>query len=401
MEKNQTNNVTSEKYWNSYTIADANGEQDQYLTKIKDSINHFKTIDNLYPCYNSLFGLFKKHKNKTILDYGCGPANDLLGFALFSECKKIIGVDISDRALKLARQRLKLHKITVNNINDENGVTLLKITEKNSRINIPDDYVDYVQSTGVIHHTPNPVEILKEIFRILKPGGKFKIMMYHRNSIYVRLILVLELLKKNMNIDVYYYFEKMGRADSGAPIAFLSDKDDFLLMGKKANFDCKFINAAFSIADLQGCLDIPHVLYNKKFPEKHKNFLRDITYYTVKEIEMENDMSLCDNKNNILLEIDRLYEVEITVNNLYLHLPLNYTFDGLTDKGYYDNNCNFNLIVTSGKFTIKKKLYSFKDKISITEINKNFENCQIKIRKIYPLYNGYHPGMNAIYEFIK
>ena len=51
-------------------------------------------------------------------------------------------------------------------------------------------------------------------------------------------------------MDVYDYFEKTGRADNGAPIAFLSDNEDFVLMGEQAGFKAKFIDCAFSIADL-------------------------------------------------------------------------------------------------------------------------------------------------------
>ena len=389
--------TTSEKYWNSYTIADVDKNNVNFTNEYNKSINHFKTIDRLYPLYCSLFDLYTDHKDEIIVDYGCGPANDVLGFALFSKCKKIIGIDVSNKALSIARNRLKLHNLNVtDDATDGKGITFLKVTEDNNKINIRDNYIDYIQSTGVLHHTTKPVEILKELYRILKPGGKLKIMMYHRNCIYVRLILVLELLKKNMDVDVYYYFEKMGRADSGAPIAFLSDKDDFLLMGKKANFDCKFINAAFSIADLRGCLDIPHALCNNKFPEKHKKFLRDITYYTVEEIEM-NDYK------NIKLEIDRLYEIEITI---ITHYSQDITFDGLTDKGYYENPTNYiffkshiNKVYES--ITIKKKLYSFKDVLNINGINNNFNNYNIKITQIYPSFNGYNPGMNAIYEFAK
>ena len=86
---------------------------------------------------------------------------------------------------------------------------------------------------------------------------------------------------------------------------------------------------------------------------------------------------------------------------MYYILPLRYTFDGLTDKGYYEEPSNYNIIISTGEFTIKKKLYSFKDVINITEYNNNFINSNIKITQIYPSYNGYNPGMNAIYEFTK
>ena len=44
-----------------------------------------------------------------VVDYGCGPGNDLVGFSEFSKTKKLIGVDVSKTALKVAETRLKLH----------------------------------------------------------------------------------------------------------------------------------------------------------------------------------------------------------------------------------------------------------------------------------------------------
>ncbi|MFH1645757.1 MAG: methyltransferase domain-containing protein, partial [Candidatus Omnitrophota bacterium] len=40
---------------------------------------------------------------------------------------------------------------------------------------------DFVWSWGVIHHSSNTRKILEEINRVLKPGGKAVIMVYHRN----------------------------------------------------------------------------------------------------------------------------------------------------------------------------------------------------------------------------
>jgi SAM-dependent methyltransferase len=39
---------------------------------------------------------------------------------------------------------------------------------------------DFVWSWGVIHHSANTSKILQEIHRVLKPGGKFVCMVYHR-----------------------------------------------------------------------------------------------------------------------------------------------------------------------------------------------------------------------------
>jgi len=42
---------------------------------------------------------------------------------------------------------------------------------------------DAVYSWGVIHHSPDTSKAVEEIYRVLKPGGIAKIMIYHKNSI--------------------------------------------------------------------------------------------------------------------------------------------------------------------------------------------------------------------------
>jgi ubiquinone/menaquinone biosynthesis C-methylase UbiE len=51
------------------------------------------------------------------------------------------------------------------------------------QIDFPDNYFDIVFSHGVLHHSPRIYQIVKEMYRVLKPGGMFIVMLYHKNSI--------------------------------------------------------------------------------------------------------------------------------------------------------------------------------------------------------------------------
>jgi SAM-dependent methyltransferase len=46
------------------------------------------------------------------------------------------------------------------------------------------DQFDFIWSWGVIHHSPDTEQIVKEIHRLLKPGGEFGIMVYYKYSIH-------------------------------------------------------------------------------------------------------------------------------------------------------------------------------------------------------------------------
>lgn len=46
-----------------------------------------------------------------MLDYGCGPGNDLVGFGVYSKPARLIGMDVSVSSLDEAKHRLALHGI--------------------------------------------------------------------------------------------------------------------------------------------------------------------------------------------------------------------------------------------------------------------------------------------------
>jgi SAM-dependent methyltransferase len=46
-------------------------------------------------------------------------------------------------------------------------------------LDFPDGSFDFVWSWGVIHHSSDTRKILREIWRVLKPGGKCTVMVYH------------------------------------------------------------------------------------------------------------------------------------------------------------------------------------------------------------------------------
>lgn len=61
--------------------------------------------------------LWGEHSNQVVLDYGCGPGNDVTGFLVHSDAKQVIGADVSRKALDLAARRLALHQIDLHRVN--------------------------------------------------------------------------------------------------------------------------------------------------------------------------------------------------------------------------------------------------------------------------------------------
>lgn len=113
---------------------------------------------------------FTRHKGKKILEIGVGAGTDHLQWARAGcEC---FGVDLTDAAIETTRRHLSLYGLTSN---------LQRIDAQ--KLPFEDEVFDLVYSWGVIHHSEHPEKIIKEIKRILKPGGIFIGMMYGRYSL--------------------------------------------------------------------------------------------------------------------------------------------------------------------------------------------------------------------------
>lgn len=112
---------------------------------------------------------FTRYHGKRVLEVGVGAGTDHLQWARAgAECH---GVDLTDAAIEVTRQRLAMYGFRSN----------LQRTDAEV-LPFDDGYFDVVYSWGVIHHSEHPELILNEIHRVLKPSGRFLGMMYGRYS---------------------------------------------------------------------------------------------------------------------------------------------------------------------------------------------------------------------------
>lgn len=110
-----------------------------------------------------------KHKNpKSILDVGCGDGFYLhLLYELLPKAK-IVGIDKDNNALKSASINLK-------------GKSLRLKYEDIYNLSFANNSFDVVLASEVLEHLKDDFKGLKEIYRILKPGGLLLISVPHAN----------------------------------------------------------------------------------------------------------------------------------------------------------------------------------------------------------------------------
>ena len=114
---------------------------------------------------------FHAYRDKDVLEVGCGIATDGLEFA--RNGARYVGVDLTPHSIELAEERFRLFGVRGE----------FKVANAEERLPFPDATFDHVYSFGVIHHSPTPEKIVKEIHRVLRPGGTFTVMLYNRTSI--------------------------------------------------------------------------------------------------------------------------------------------------------------------------------------------------------------------------
>jgi SAM-dependent methyltransferase len=124
----------------------------------------FLSDQERYSTYPWLYEVaeFRQHRGEKVLEIGCGTGADLLQFARHGAIAT--GVDLTARHVELARKRL-------------DGRAAIHQADMRA-LPLMDESFDYIYSHGVLHHCEEPEKAVREMFRVLRPGGKINVHVY-------------------------------------------------------------------------------------------------------------------------------------------------------------------------------------------------------------------------------
>lgn len=258
-----------DNYWGQHTV------NSKPFKSARESEDYLTWRASVYPKFKELMKLYGEHDGEVILDYGCGPGNDVVGFAIYTGAKRVIGIDVSPKALALANHRLALHEVSPERIE------LIQSSDSLASVPLEDSSVDYIHCAGVLHHTSNPQTLLKDFHRVLRPGSRACIMVYNRDSLWFHLYTAYVRMIVQGDFRGLSLTEAFTRNTDGedCPIARCYQAQEFSSICREAGFDCEYAGGYLSDTELESYKKYGQAaLKDKRLADEHKEFIGGLVF---------------------------------------------------------------------------------------------------------------------------
>lgn len=161
------------------------------------------------------FAQFEQWTGKKVLEIGCGIGTDTMNFARHGA--QVTAVEFSEKSLEIARQRAEVY-----GFQDKIRFYLGNAEELTSFL--PLEPYDLIYSFGVIHHTPNPERVIKQLHHYVHPGSTIKIMVYYRHS--WKVFWILMTYGKGQFWQLKEMVARHSEAQTGCPVTYTYTKQE-------------------------------------------------------------------------------------------------------------------------------------------------------------------------------
>jgi len=249
-----------QEYWSRHNVTNH-----REFTSIAESLDYLQYRNMQYPGYIDLLPV-SGCDGKTVLDYGCGPGNDLVGFSHWSHPKRLIGADVSVPSLEQAKARLLLHGASAELIHMPYGSYSLPLENES---------VDYIHCSGVLMLVEDPPKMLREFRRVLRRNGEARIMVYNHDSLWLHLyVAYIVRLERGLYAE-RTMCESFARTTDGeyCPFVHVWRPAEVGSMAAEAGFAAEFIGAALSLWELHLLPLRFKALLDPRLPGESRDFL--------------------------------------------------------------------------------------------------------------------------------
>jgi len=162
--------IEKKSYWSRYPGDQTPAMREAHArraTEFADEAEWFRCVKNDFPkylpflkeeCGIEFFG--------RILEIGAGGAWLSAELSRQPRVVEIVAIDFSQRLLR--EQAPKVFALL-----NANVAKITRMPGDFHQLDFASDYFDFVVSSAVLHHADNIVQVLREVKRVLKPGGQF------------------------------------------------------------------------------------------------------------------------------------------------------------------------------------------------------------------------------------
>ena len=237
------------------------GSKDWFIEGDDFRYNHYQALEK--------FCEFKKYKDKKVLDIGPGRGQESHNY--LKNGANLDVLEFATQGVEILSKRREVFDLEFNILQGDAAQIPLK-----------DNMYDLVFSYGVLHHIPDIKRAIKEVERIVKPGGQVKLMLYHKGFFYyVIMFLQWYILKGNFFKYSWKEYIKiaMEQREGPCPVVYIYSMKEIYKLFDNTNLE---ITDYFNDEIIEGRL-VNLGIIPKWFIEKYRNYLGAYCHITLKK----------------------------------------------------------------------------------------------------------------------
>jgi SAM-dependent methyltransferase len=157
-------------FWNVQSCDTQVARSEKFSREYFEEIESFRYFDQ---AFIHSFAQFTRYRGKKVLEVGFGAGTDFIQWLRAGAV--VSGVDLTPEALENVRHRIDTYQLP--------APQKIAVADAENLPFEPDSF-DLGYSFGVLHHTPDTARALRELVRVVRPGGEIKVMLYNRHSVW-------------------------------------------------------------------------------------------------------------------------------------------------------------------------------------------------------------------------